>query len=64
MRDYKWNIYTEDDNLIIELNGGINSIMDMKHEKFDENKEMKRKEIEYFSTFTKTSIEGGKLLGF
>lgn len=56
--EYNWEIYIKGNDLIIELNGGINSILDMSHECFEDNKQKKKEEIIFFSQFTKTSVKG------
>lgn len=60
---YYWEIYIQGENMYIELNGGINSILDMTHEAFEKNKKEKRSEIEFYQDFTITDVKGAHLIG-
>jgi len=57
-----WEIYMNGKHLHIDLNGECNSILDSSHENFEVHKKTKREEIEYFKTFTKSTVSGMELL--
>ena len=55
----KWEFSIEDDDkLRIELNGGVNRILEINHERYKENLKEVYDQIEFYRPFTKTTVIG------
>lgn len=60
---FEWNIFKEDQYIVINLNGDCNSMIDTRYaDTLETNKAAKKAEIEFWSTVNKSTVKGMELL--